>query len=56
MKKIVFILFIAFLLAAGAVLVWVLTLDINQYRGFLSKKIEETTGNTVEMGRISLAE
>ncbi len=54
MKKVLWILLIVFILAAAGVTVFALTFDADRYRPLIVNKIEESTGFTVDLERISL--
>ncbi len=54
MKKILLILLVFFILAAAALTVFALTFDADRYRPLIVNKIEESTGFTVALDRISL--
>lgn len=54
MKKILIVLLVLFILAAAGIAVFALTFDADRYRPMIVSKIEESTGFTVALERISL--
>ncbi|MFH1783099.1 MAG: AsmA family protein [Candidatus Omnitrophota bacterium] len=55
MKKFFIILSVVFLIGTGSILIFLLTLDVNQYKGMISDSIAESIKMDVKLGDLSLS-
>ena len=55
MKKILLVVVILIVITVAVLVAFILTFDINKYKGVLASQLESLTGNQVDIGRLSLA-